>query len=78
MTEVTEDRVEVDGGKYTVILRNDGTTGALRYGQPWPAYRGEHDLNNLECALARDLINERAKTVALEEQLAAYKRYGKK
>lgn len=71
------DRVSCGDGKYTVVFYDDGFATALRYGEPWPAYRGD-GCNNLEQALARDLIAERVRVADLEEQLAQYKRYGKK
>lgn len=48
-----ETRVDVFDGKYTVILGDDGSSRALRYGEFWPGSPGS--LNNLECALAREL-----------------------
>lgn len=56
---VTEEHVDVAEGKYTVILRSNGSSDALRYGEPWPAY-AHGSINNLEAALARDLIAARA------------------
>ena len=57
MAEVTEERIDVCEGKYTVVLRSDGTSTALRYGvAEWPAYIGQQ-LDNLTTALARDLID---------------------
>ncbi len=35
-------RVELDGGKYTVIRENDGRMHALRYGEPWRDLVGDN------------------------------------
>lgn len=53
---MTEERITVGDGKYTVILRSNGTSTALRYGEPWPAYKDVLSLDNLTVALARELI----------------------
>lgn len=68
MTAPTETRIDTCEGKYTVILRSDGTSTALRYGEAWPAYEGCAVLDNLTTALARDLDDARRK---LEEAHAA-------
>ena len=57
---VTEESVTVCDGKYTAILRSDGSSTALRYGEVWPAYADE-GLSNLEAALAREVIELREK-----------------
>lgn len=62
---VTEERVDVYDGKYTVILRSDGTSTALRHGEAWPAFAGQTQLDNLTTALARDLIEARDMVVKL-------------
>ena len=67
------DRVSCGDGKYTVIFYDDGRVTALRRGEPWVP-----NVSNLALALARDLITERERVAALEQELAQYKRYGKK
>lgn len=47
-------------GKYTVLQFMNGASTALRYGEPWPAYKGKL-LSNLELALAFDLEESREK-----------------
>ena len=58
--------VTVENGKYTVIQRADGSTTALRYGEPWPAFEGR-SLDNLHTALAWEVAE-------LREQLAYWQR----
>ncbi len=65
---MTEERIDVADGKYTVVLRDDGTSTALRYGEAWPAFAGVNQLDNLTCDLARDLQTARS---ALAEAHAA-------
>lgn len=40
-------RVDVDGGKYTVVQEPDGRLHALRYGQPWRDCVGDNLIFNL-------------------------------
>lgn len=35
-------RVDVDGGKYTVVMTQDGHLHALRYGEPWRECVGDN------------------------------------
>jgi hypothetical protein len=63
---MTETRIDVASGKYTVVLRDDGTSTALRYGEPWPAFAGQNQLGNLTTALARDLQEAREKLAAFD------------
>ena len=65
---MTEERIDTCEGKYTVVLRADGTSTALRYREAWPAFDGVHQLDNLTVALARDL---QAARVQLAEARAA-------
>lgn len=59
MANLEEEQIHVDGKTYTVILRSDGTSTALRYGEAWPAFAGQNQLDNLTVALARDLQTAR-------------------
>lgn len=52
IVRLTEERVDVADGKFTVILRSDGTAEALRHNAAWPAYAGGL-WDNLAIALAR-------------------------
>lgn len=68
---MADERVDACEGKYTVILRRDGSAQALRYGEWWPAYGDTLD-DNLVLALARDLIDARNALV----EIAQYQRGG--
>ena len=56
---MAEEHIPCANGKYTVVLRDDGTSTALRYGEPWPAYEGQTTISNLAFALACDLRDAR-------------------
>lgn len=71
MTNIRE--IQLNDGKYTVRFNpekyngNGGFEQPYRYGEPWPAFDGrEPPMNNLECALARRVME-------LEDELAALK-----
>lgn len=71
---MTEERINTCEGKYTAVLRADGSSTALRYGQEWPAYAGVHQLDNLTVALARDLQAARAMVKECGEQFRFYQK----
>lgn len=68
---IPAEHIHVDDGKYTVVLRNDGSSTALRYGAPWPAFEGINQLDNLTVALARDLQSAREEIAHLKEETAS-------
>lgn len=39
---MTETRIELDGGKYTVIKKDGGHMTALRHGEPWRDLAGDN------------------------------------
>jgi len=51
--------VSVFDGKYTYVMRADGTTTALRYGEHWPAFDNSPP-DNLHFALASEVDNLRS------------------
>ena len=59
--------VTVENGKYTVIQRADGSTTALRYGEPWPAFEGR-SLDNLHTALAWEVAELREQTARAQSK----------
>lgn len=61
---IKEERIDIFDGRYSVILRSDGDADALRHGEPWPAY--EDGIDNLHYALARELIDERARGATIQ------------
>lgn len=62
MPEQTEEvRVDVMGGKYTVVLGADGRAEVLRYGEKWPT---ANPPGTLVVALACELAEVRAAMVA--------------
>jgi hypothetical protein len=46
--------VTVADGKYTYVMRADGSTTALRYGEAWPAFENQSP-DNLHFALASEV-----------------------
>lgn len=61
--------VSVDGGKYTFIFYVDGSSQALRYGEPWPAFE-KSPPDNLHHALASSLKDRNEEIDRLRVQLA--------
>lgn len=57
--------ITVSGGKYTFIMREDGSTTALRWGGEWPAFKNASP-DNLHLALAQEIV-------ALREEIAKHK-----
>lgn len=57
--------ITISGGKYTFIMRADGSTTALRWGEEWPAFKNASP-DNLHLALAQEVV-------ALREELAKHK-----
>lgn len=55
---------KLDGGKYTVIRGDDGSLGALRYGEPWRDLTGD----KLVGALVIEVEELRAKTAGTTNQ----------
>ena len=64
---MADTRVEVEDGKFTVILHEGGSTTVLRYGGPWPAY--ENGVTNLEWSLATELAEAREEITTLKTAL---------
>lgn len=58
---MTYESVKVDGGKYEILLYENGQLEALRHGQPWQDLTG----NNLVYWLAVELRNARVALVDL-------------
>lgn len=58
---MTTERIDVEGGKYTVVVEENGGLSALRNGEPWQDLTG----NKLVYCLAAELQAERAKTERL-------------
>jgi len=52
MTDILN--VTVADGKYTYVMRADGSTTALRYGEAWPAFENQSP-DNLHFALAAEV-----------------------
>lgn len=50
-----ERRVSVEGGKYTVVIGDDGSLSALRHGEPWQDLTG----NKMVYCLATELEEAR-------------------
>lgn len=61
-------RVDVCGGKYTVVFGSDNRLHALRYGEEWRNCVGD----NLIYYLAVELEEARLKVAELEKQLASH------
>ena len=53
-------KVDVDGGKYTVVIPNTGSVTALRHGEPWRDCCGDNLIFHLAWELheARERIKE--------------------
>lgn len=67
-------RVDTSDGKYTYIMRKDGTSHALRYGKPWITSLTNIPGCNMTSSLAHDLDEARqeiAKLKAANSDLAA-------
>jgi hypothetical protein len=58
-------RVDVEGGKYTVIQDHNGELKALRYGQPWRNLSGD----KLVLCLAQELDQRRTDAKELSENI---------
>ncbi len=67
-------RVTTSDGKYTYLIREDGSTAALRYGEPWIESTALITGNGMTMALAHDLDAEREKTRALTAELVLLKK----
>jgi len=74
--------VTVADGKYTFIMREDGSMTALRWGDEWPAFKNK-DPDNLHLALAQEIVHLRVEvekskhekpltSAALAEALGAF------
>lgn len=61
-------RVDVDGGKYTVVQEEGGGTRILRYGEPWMGQDGSFPGVNAVLAMAYELEELRARPEATLEQ----------
>ena len=61
-------RVDVDGGKYTVVQKEGGGTSILRYGEPWMGEDGSFAGVNCVLAMAYELEELRARPQATLEQ----------
>lgn len=61
-------RVDVDGGKYTVIQEEGGRTRIDRYGEPWMGQEGSFPGVNAVLAMAYELEELRARPMATLEQ----------
>lgn len=61
-------RVDVDGGKYTVVQKEGGGTSILRYGEPWMGEDGSFAGVNCVLAMAYELEELRARPAATLEQ----------
>lgn len=64
---IGEERIEVEGGKYTIVAGNDGSLRALRYGEAWQDLTG----NKMVYCLATELRDARAEIQALRESAPA-------
>lgn len=58
-------RVDTDGRKYTFIMREDGSTHALRNGKPWLENIGSLAGGGLIFSLASDLDEARTEIARL-------------
>lgn len=45
--------IELDGGKYTYVLHEDGRQEALRYGEPWRELTGDNLIYNMADEIIR-------------------------
>lgn len=61
-------RIDVDGGKYTVVQDEKGATHILRYGEPWMGQTGSFPGVNAVLAMAYELEELRARPMATLEQ----------
>jgi hypothetical protein len=61
-------QVEVNDGKYTVVIHDNGQLEALRYGECWQWLTG----NNLVFCLATELFEAREKIERLEGEIKSY------
>jgi hypothetical protein len=75
MTEIaTEEKqpllqIATSDGKYTIIAPGDGTSHALRYGEPWQVYPEGGSLGNLALAFAFELTRTRQDLAAAQEEV---------
>lgn len=60
-------RIDVDGGKYTVVQDEKGATQILRYGEPWMGQTGSFPGVNAVLAMAYELEELRARPMATLE-----------
>lgn len=58
-------RIDVDGGKYTIVQPQAGGSYALRYGEPWLSLVDVPGVNMI-LVMAYELEELRAKTAKLE------------
>jgi hypothetical protein len=60
-------RIDVDGGKYTVVQDEKGATHILRYGEPWMGQTGSFPGVNAVLAMAYELEELRSRPMATLE-----------
>jgi hypothetical protein len=61
-------QVEVNDGKYTVVIHDNGRLEALRHGESWRWLTGD----NLVFCLAAELYEAREKIIRLEGEINEY------
>ena len=66
-------RVNVDGGKYTYIMRENGSTYALRNGLPWIDSFTHIPGSGMILALAGELDDTRMELARLQEKINSTK-----
>lgn len=58
------ERIEVSRGKYVVLIADDGTVSALRYGAPWRDLTGDKLVYSLATEL-QQARNDAANAIAI-------------
>lgn len=61
--------VSTSDGRYTVVLRRDGTSHVLRYGEPWTPFPEGGSVGNVVIALGLEIETLRDDLANLREEL---------
>lgn len=64
-------RVDIDGGKYTVVMTQEGHLSALRYGEPWRECVGDNLIGHMAHEI-EELREHRTSLLAACEAMLAH------